>query len=61
MYMDDMLFSRDTLDEAQLVAKKAVELLDSRGFELVKGRLARRLEPSLLKWMRTTWHLSYEH
>ena len=36
MYMDDMLFSRGTLDEAQLVAKEAVELLDSRGFELVK-------------------------
>ena len=36
MYMDDMLFSRDTQDEAQLVAKEAVELLDSRGFELVK-------------------------
>ena len=36
MYMDEMLFSRDTLDEAQLLAKEAVELLDSREFELVK-------------------------
>ena len=36
MYMDDILFSRNTLDEAQFVAKEAVKLLDSRGFELVK-------------------------
>ena len=36
MYMDNMLFSRDAVDEVQLVAKEAVELLDNRGFELIK-------------------------
>ena len=33
--MDDMLFSRDTLNEVQFIANEAVKVLDSRGFKLV--------------------------
>ena len=36
MYMDDLLYSTDILEQAQLIAKEAIELLASRGFDLVK-------------------------
>jgi len=34
--MDDLLFSTDTLNDAQVIAKESVELLASKGFKLVK-------------------------
>ena len=36
MYMDDLLYSTDTLEQAQLIAKEAIQLLVGRGFDLVK-------------------------
>ena len=36
MYIDNMLFSRETLGEVQFIANEAVKLLDSRGLKLVK-------------------------
>ena len=36
MYMDDLLFSTHTLEEARTVALESIELLASRGFQLVK-------------------------
>ena len=36
IYMDDVIFGVDSLDEARVIAKEAVELFESRGFKLVK-------------------------
>ena len=36
MYMDDLLVSTDTLEEAETVATESINLLASRGFQLVK-------------------------
>ena len=36
MYVDDLLFSTHTLEEARTVALESIELLASRGFQLVK-------------------------
>ena len=36
MYVDDFIFSADSFDDAQLIAKEAIALFRSRGFELVK-------------------------
>ena len=45
MYMDDLLFSTDTLDKARLVASESVRLLASRGFKLVKWTACRKVAP----------------
>ena len=45
MYMDDLLFSTDTLDKARLVASESVRLLASRGFKLVKWTACRKAVP----------------
>ena len=49
LYMDDMLFSRDILDAAQLAAKEAVELSDSQGFELVKWTACKNAKAIIAK------------
>ena len=36
MYMDDLLVSTDTLEEAETIATESINLLASRGFQLVK-------------------------
>ena len=36
IYMDDLMFSVDSLDEAKTIANEAIDLFDSRGFKLVK-------------------------
>ena len=36
IYMDDVIFGVDSLDEARVIAKEAAELFESRGFKLVK-------------------------
>ena len=36
MYMDDLLVSTDTLEEAETVATESINLLASRGFQLVR-------------------------
>ena len=36
MYMDDLIFSADSLENAQTIAHEAVSLFKSRGFKLVK-------------------------
>ena len=36
MYMDDLLVSTDTLEKAEIVATESINLLASRGFQLVK-------------------------
>ena len=36
IYMDDLMFSVDSLDEAKIIADEAIDLFDSRGFKLVK-------------------------
>ena len=36
MYMDDLLVSTDTLEEAETIAIESINLLASRGFQLVK-------------------------
>ena len=36
IYMDDLIFSVDSLDEAKIIANEAIDLFDSRGFKLVK-------------------------
>ena len=36
IYMDDIIFGVDSLEEARTIAYEAIELFDSRGFKLVK-------------------------
>ena len=36
IYMDDLMFSVDSLDEAKIIANEAIDLFDSRDFKLVK-------------------------
>ena len=36
IYMDDLMLSVDSLDEAKIIANEAIDLFDSRGFKLVK-------------------------
>ena len=36
MYMDDLIFSVDSLESAQTITNEAVSLIKSRGFKLVK-------------------------
>ena len=45
MYMEDLLFSTDTLDKARLMASESVRLLASRGFKLVKWTACRKAVP----------------
>ena len=44
-YMNDLLFSTDTLDKARLVASESVRLLASRGFKLVKWTACQKAVP----------------
>ena len=41
MYMDDLIFSVDSLESAQTITNEAVSLFKSRGFKLVKWRANR--------------------
>ena len=61
MYMDDLLFSTDTLDKTRLVASESVRLLASRGFKLLNGLPAERPYLSLLKWRRQFCTLNQDH
>ena len=36
IYMDDLMFSVDSLDEEKIIINEAIDLFDSRGFKLVK-------------------------
>ena len=36
IYMDDVIFGVDSLEEARTIAHEAIELFDSCGFKLVK-------------------------
>ena len=47
IYMDNLIFSVDTLDEAKTIAHEAIELFDSRGFKLVKWSANRDSVPIL--------------
>ena len=45
--MDDLVFSEDNLDKTRLIADEAIELLDSRGFRLVKWSGNKEVVPVL--------------
>jgi len=47
IYMDELVFSVDSLEQAQLVAKEADELFKSQGFNLVKWNSNREALPVL--------------
>ena len=47
IYMDHLIFSVDSLDEAKTIAHEAIELFDSRGFKLVKWSANRDSVPIL--------------
>ena len=49
MYMDDLLFSSHSIEEAQLIADESVKLFDSRGFKLVKWSACRTAKPVITK------------
>ena len=36
MYIDDVIFSAQSLVKAEIIAQEAIELFDSRGFKLVQ-------------------------
>ena len=44
MYMDDLIFSVDSLESAQTITNEAVSLFKSRGFKLVKWSANRDTE-----------------
>ena len=47
IYMDDLIFSIDSLNEAKTIAHKAIELFDIHGFKLVKWSADRDSVPIL--------------
>ena len=47
LYMDDVIFSVDSLDNAKNIAHEAIELFDRRGFKLVKWSANRDSVPIL--------------
>ena len=47
IYMDDVIFSVDSLEDARSIANEAVDLFDSRGFKLVKWSGNREVVPVL--------------
>ena len=49
MYMDDLLFSSHSIEEAQLIADESIKLFDSRGFKLVKWSACRTAKPVIAK------------
>ena len=54
IYMDDLIFSVDNLDEAKTIAHEAIELFDSRGFKLVKWSANRDSVPILAELDKET-------
>ena len=50
IYMDDLMFSVDSLDEAKIIANEAIDLFDSRGFKLVKWSANKNAVPVLAKF-----------
>ena len=48
MYMDDMLLSVNSLEEAKVIASEAIELFKSRGFQLVKWSSNKEAKPVLM-------------
>ena len=47
MYMDDLLYSTDTLDKAQTISSESISLFLSRGFALVKWTANKPAKPVL--------------
>ena len=50
IYMDDLMFSVDSLDEAKIIANEAIDLFDSRGFKLVKWSANKNAVPVIAKF-----------
>ena len=50
IYMDDLMFSVDSLNEAKIIANEAIDLFDSRGFKLVKWSANKNAIPVLTKF-----------
>ena len=50
IYMDDLMLSVDSLDEAKIIANEAIDLFDSRGFKLVKWSANKNVVPVLAKF-----------
>ena len=50
IYMDDLMFGVDSLDEAKIIANEAIDLFDSRGFKLVKWSANKNAVPVLAKF-----------
>ena len=50
IYMDDLMFSVDSLDEAKIIANEAIDLFDSPGFKLVKWSANKNAVPTLAKF-----------
>ena len=50
IYIDDLIFSVDSLDEAQIIANEAIDLFDNRGFKLVKWSANKIAVPVLAKF-----------
>jgi len=49
MYMDDLLYSTDTLERAQTIAFELIDLFSSRGFQLVKWTANTHVKPVLVQ------------
>ena len=68
IYMDDSMFSVDSLDEAKIIANEAIDLFDSRGFKLIKWSANKNAVPVLAKFEKEVlisgmreFDLSIEH
>ena len=57
IYMDDLMFSVDSLDEAKIIANEAIDLFDSRGFKLVKWSANKNAVPVLAKFEKEVWRI----
>ena len=49
IYIDDLIFSEDNLNDARLIANEKIELFDNRDFSLVKWSGNKEVIPVLLK------------
>ena len=68
IYMDDLMFRVNSLDEAKIIANEAIDLFDSRGFKLVKWSANKNAVPVLAKFEKEVFisgmrelDLSIEH
>ena len=50
IYMDDLMFSVDSLDKAKIIANEAIDLFNSQGFKLVKWSANKYVVPVLAEF-----------